>query len=202
MNGISESIAVILCGGESRRMGFDKAFLQIGADFLLLSQVKELQGLFQRVVLVTNSGEKLAHLALPEEVEILEDCYPKAGPVGAICTAFHGIREDWIFITACDMPAVNVSLIRQLWEQRGEGQVVLCRHGEKEEPLFAFYHRDCVPTFQRQLSEGQRKLRASFHQLRLSGLELSSQLAAQTFYNLNTPQELEDYIKEKADGNS
>ncbi len=179
-------VAVLFCGGKSRRMGFDKAFLQWQGSLLLERQITQLQHLFNSVVLSCERREKLEHLAISPAVHIAEDRYPNTGPLGAICTAFLQTTHPFLFVTACDMPHFDEALLLQLWQNTDDADVVLCTHEGKDEPLFAFYHRRCLPLFQKQLQEKNHRLRGMFSHLRVKKISIDKKRAEHVFANLNT----------------
>lgn len=187
---IRDCTAALLCGGKSSRMGFDKAFIKQGNGYLLEHTANALAALFESVVLVCDERQKL--LAHPgfAAYPVLEDHYPGMGPLGGICTAFEETGAPYVFAMACDMPQPDFALVPKLYAALiGGAQVSLCAHGGKLEPLFAFYHRSCLPTFQRQLAENKAQPRREFARFDVRTLLLDDEKAGASFLNLNTPQE-------------
>ncbi len=179
---------VLLCGGKSRRMGFDKAFLQMDGEYLLLRHARKLEALFGRVLAVCERPAKLAAVPLLAALPQAADHYPETGPLGGVCTAFEETESPWLFVMACDMPSFDENILFSMLELIQNVDVVLCRNGERLEPLFAFYHRRCLPVFQKQLAKGELQLQSGFSQLRVAALPTQAGTAA--FANLNTPGEL------------
>ncbi|WP_367568668.1 molybdenum cofactor guanylyltransferase [Lacrimispora sp.] len=182
--------AAVLCGGRSKRMGFDKAFLMDEQHYLLLETARSLKRLFEQVVLVSDTKSKFAGVEGFEEFGILEDRYIQKGPIGGVSTALEQIQTEYAFIMACDMPLMNLGLIDRMYRKLGREQVLLCSHGEKLEPLFAFYHKSCLPAFRKQIEEGQLKLRSAFSELQV-GTYCLSEAEISAITNLNTPEDVE-----------
>lgn len=171
-------------------MKFDKAFLRAGEEFLLLENARKLRSLFQQVYLVADNCQKLSVLGDLSGYRCLEDQCPGMGPMGGVAAALAQAQEEYVFVMACDMPSPDLELIVRLHQSLGDAQVALYEHGGKLEPLYAFYHRSCLPVFLEQLQQGNTRLRQEFHRLRVCRVPLSKPRAKAAFLNLNTP---EDY---------
>ncbi len=190
---ITDCTAALLCGGKSRRMGFDKARLQDGrGGFLIAQNAEKLGEVFAATALVAAQGQNLAGLPGTPHCTLWRDCYPETGPLGGVCTALQLAKTPWVFVLACDMPQPDMTLARILYAEKDGAQVVLFRREGRLEPLFAFYHQSCLPVFQSQLAAGQLRLRGGFHKLRVRVLELPSPQQGQpgAFLNLNTPRDV------------
>lgn len=194
---IKNVTAAVLCGGKSRRMGFDKAFLKEDEQYLLLQTVKKLQTLFEQVVLVSNTKTKFADRADFRELPVLEDLYTEKGPIGGISSALHQVQTEYIFAVACDMPLPDVSLIRRMYRGLNQKQVLVCSHQGKPEPLFAFYHKSCLPVFEKHIEMGELKPRSTFSSLEVKVYELSLE-EAKSIVNLNTPEDVRKWNEKMA----
>lgn len=188
---LKDAAAALLCGGRSSRMGFDKAFLGVGEESLLLANARKLSSVFGRVYLVADSKDKLLPLGDLSGYALLEDQQPGMGPMGGVAAALAQAEEPYVFVMACDMPSPDLELIYRLHETLGDAQVALFEHEGKLEPLFAFYHRSCLPVFREQLQQGNTQLRREFHRLRVRRVPLDEAHAQTAFLNLNTPEEVE-----------
>ncbi|GLC81300.1 molybdenum cofactor guanylyltransferase [Lacrimispora brassicae] len=194
---IENVTAAILCGGKSRRMGFDKAFLMDDEQYLLLQTAKELQSLFEQVVLVSNTKAKFDGRTDFTKLRILEDRYIEKGPMGGISTALEQIQTEYIFIMACDMPLPDIGLIGRMYRKLNQEQVLVCSHQGKLEPLFAFYHRSCLPVFKKQMEKGELKPRSTFPALHV-GMYCLSDGEMNTIVNLNTPEDVQHWSQKTA----
>lgn len=194
---IKHVTAAVLCGGKSRRMGFDKAFLMDEEQYLILQTVRKLQLLFEEVVLVSNTKAKFEGRTDFKEIPVLEDLYVEKGPLGGISTALRQVQTEYIFAMACDMPIPDVNLIRRMYRELGEEQVLVCRNQERLEPLFAFYHTSCLPVFQRQIAEGELKPRSAFSSLKVKVYDLSHE-ETKNIVNLNTPEDVQKWSSKTA----
>jgi len=173
-------------------MGFDKAFLQHQGQWLLQRNLACLQEIFEQVALVSDRIEKLEGIDELSEYSLLADETPEQGPLGGICTALNQCRTPYIFVMACDMLTVNAALIRKMYQQLDDNQVIICSHEGRMETLFAFYHQSCLPVFREQLSENRLQIRREFARLKVKTLILAPDEAGDSFININTPEELAD----------
>lgn len=185
INQIPNCTAVILCGGKSSRMGFDKSLLQVDGEFVLLKTVKQLKKLFPELLLVTNKRSKFP--ATFSQVDLLEDHYPEKGPLGGLVTALEKCKTEYVFLLACDIPNLHIDLIREMAGFSEAYDVVICKQHHCFEPLFAFYHRSCLPILQQQLQTNDWRIRKEFARFSVKTVELDATIA---FGNVNSPKEL------------
>jgi molybdopterin-guanine dinucleotide biosynthesis protein A len=187
---------VILAGGQSRRMGRSKAFLEIGGVSLLQRVTNHVAAVCREVILVTRDPVELADM----NHRIVKDLVPGQGPLGGVATGLFYARFPWCLITACDLPFLKQAFLERLASltkdvPRGP-RALVPQTPDGWQPLVAVYHRDCQKPAQRLLSQGERKL----DDLRDHGVIWQSIPAddfrdvdpnLETFINVNTPDELE-----------
>ena len=138
--------AVILCGGKSNRMGFDKSLVKVRGKYLIEIIGEKLEKIFDNILLVTNDLEKIKGLKYKGILDII----PGMGPVGAIYTALRASDSKYVYVTACDMPAVNLSYIRYMMEiiENEDPDGVVARSASFIEPLNAFYSVNMLHEFE------------------------------------------------------
>ncbi|MDR1297049.1 MAG: molybdenum cofactor guanylyltransferase [Deltaproteobacteria bacterium] len=191
---LSKYGAAILCGGLSRRMGSDKAFLRLADGRYLLSVLAdELAALFGRVALITNDPAKFLEVDELSRHRRVGDLYPLIGPAGAILTALSVLPNPAVFVMACDMPRIDPSLIRDmagLMEERS-ADIVLPRREGRFEPLFAFYGQNARDPLEATIEAGRLAIREIFPLVNTVYLDLEP--AGKTLLaNVNTPLEARD----------
>ncbi|MFZ5590664.1 MAG: molybdenum cofactor guanylyltransferase [Bacillota bacterium] len=186
MNEQLQSITgVILAGGQSRRMGRNKATLTVQQQSLLEIMLNKLRSVFQHVVL---SGSQAAayHTGLP----VIDDFFPGCGPLAGIHAALKLCAGRGVFVIGCDMPLVPAELIRYICNF-SNFDLVVPRVGDYLEPLCAFYHRSCLPFIEQALNQGRYKITGFFPRVRARYLtaEEISRFAPpdRAFFNINTP---------------
>ncbi|HEY4745534.1 MAG TPA: formate dehydrogenase accessory sulfurtransferase FdhD, partial [Desulfuromonadaceae bacterium] len=118
---ISGIAGVILAGGESRRMGRNKAMLTVGGERMIESAYRCLAELFDEVLLVTNTPEVYDFIPCRK----INDIYPGMGPLAGIHAALSACNAERAFVTGCDMPSLNAALIRELCAMPDDLDVVI-----------------------------------------------------------------------------
>jgi molybdopterin-guanine dinucleotide biosynthesis protein A len=136
--------AVLLAGGESRRMGRDKATIEFEGRPLWMRQLELLRALGPEHIFVS---ARITPSWLPPEAELLLDDPPSRGPLSGLTKALAVMRTTHLLALAVDMPFMTSEQLRCLWglAQRGLGVVPLI--GDRAEPLAAVYPREAAADF-------------------------------------------------------
>lgn len=184
----SYSVA-ILAGGQSRRMGRDKAGLRLGGLSLIERVLAAVVPLACPSFIVARQESDHAHLGLP----VVADRHPGAGPLGGLCTALHHTTTPSLLLLACDLPFLTPAFLRFLAAHPGAHQVLLPRSAEGPQPLCARYSRGCLPAVEAALARGERRMGAFHPAVDLGWLEPGEwqpfDPQGLLFANLNTPEE-------------
>ncbi len=186
---INECTAIIMAGGQSQRMGCDKAMLVVGEDTLLQRVVSVVQPMFSR--LMVSVRQHRSDIDLPQVCDV----FPDSGPLAGICAGLEQSGTPWIFAVATDMPFLQPVLIDFLARQRASHQAVVPVVGGHVQPLAAFYSVSALPVMQKILmGSGRRSIRSALEQLNVLYIAESELLAAdpdlRSFVDLDTPQDL------------
>lgn len=186
----SDIAGVILAGGESSRMGRNKALMEVNGEHMIETAYRRMAELFDEVLLVTNTPELYEFIPCRK----IADIYPGMGPLGGIHAALSSCVAERAFITACDMPDLNPRLIRELSRMEGGGDVIIPETPGGLEPLHAVYAKSCLPKMEIMLQAGERRI-LSFFDMAQVRLVPRGRIAAidpyfSSFRNINTP---EDY---------
>ncbi len=156
--------AVILCGGGSRRMGRNKAFLPVGGRPLIDRQIALLQRVFDGVLLVTRSPGEYAHLGLP----LVEDARPEHGSIVGIFSGLRAVDGRAAFFVACDMPFLNEGLLRFMAQRADCHDVVIPESPKGLEPTHAVYSKACLAPMAAQMDRGDLKIINFFPHVKVS----------------------------------
>lgn len=180
--------AVVLVGGQSRRMGQDKAFLAVDGVPVIERILSALQGCFEHLLLVGDRPERFAGYRL----QVVPDSYPGSS-LGGLYTGLQHAETDLIFVTSCDIPFPNPELIRLICTASASCDAVVPATTGGLEPLFALYRKSCLPLMQAALEAGQYRINAVLGQLNVTTItpEQLAQIdpAGRALLNINTPQE-------------
>lgn len=190
-----KTVAVILAGGKSSRMGQDKAMLLVDGRPLVAVLAERWQNIFDGLVLSVDSRERFECLGI-EQARIVEDIRHGEGPLAALETVMTRVPADYYFLTAVDLPFGNPELAGELYGSMGEADVCLIQRKTRGvEPLFAFYSRRCLPAITAALDRGER----SFYRGLLPFVKVQKvpenrflqEKLARSLFNANTPEEWE-----------
>lgn len=184
----------VLVGGQSRRMGQDKALLVLGGQLLALRTVERLRPAVTEVKLV-GSPERYPHLGVP----VVADAAAGKGPLSGMVAALRDTAFDWNLIVACDLPYLTTRFLEWLLEQAAgsaEADALVPQTQESAQTLCAAYHRRGLPAFERTLAEGEPRIDRAFPQLRVRSITVEElrkiAFTQRMFKNMNTP---EDYAE-------
>jgi molybdenum cofactor guanylyltransferase len=184
----------IQAGGESRRMGQDKALMPFLGRPLIQRVVTRIAPIADELIITTNRSVDYAFLGLP----LFSDIHSGRGPLGGLYTALSSASQPLVAVVACDMPFVNPGLLAyQARTLEIESADVVIPFSEGYEPLHAVYRREtCLPIVEWALSNSEWKLIAWFPKVnvrKLTGDECRQYDPLRlAFANLNTPQEWAD----------
>ena len=135
---------VIQAGGESRRMGRDKALIPILGKPMIMHVYNAVMSLSDEVLITTNHPEKYKFMEIPLYTDIVKE----RGALGGIFTALESANNPVVAIVACDMPFASSELLCRARDRLVVEQVdaVVPRTGDGLEPLHAVYRRKtCIP---------------------------------------------------------
>lgn len=183
---------IILAGGENRRMGTDKALLDLGGRPLIEHILTVFSELFERTIIVTNTPDPYRHYG----VEITNDVLDVRGPLNGIYSGLLRSGEEYNFVAACDMPFLNPRLITYMGELSPGHDAVVPQFDGFLEPLHAFYRRGILTTIEAQLRRQDRRIRGVFDHIQVryvTGEEIVRfDPQKRSFRNLNTPKEYKE----------
>jgi molybdopterin-guanine dinucleotide biosynthesis protein A len=141
--------AVLLAGGESRRMGRDKATLLVHAKPLWQIQLELLQKLEPTEIFVSARTDPVWR---PADVQLVADDLPSRGPLSGLAASLTQMRAQHLLALAIDMPFMTEEYLTFLCSQIEPGRGVIAKIDDRFEPLAAIYPHEALPNFQIALS--------------------------------------------------
>jgi len=187
----------VMAGGKSSRMGRNKAFVTLRGRPLIehvLARVGALESV-AGTILLANEPEPYAYLGLPTYPDLI----PDKGALGGLYTALHHSPTEAVLAVACDMPFINVGLLRHLDGLRAEAggpyDAIVPRVEGYPQGMLAIYTRACLPAIRQRIDEDRLKLRGFHDLVRVRYVDEPEYHAYDpqglSFFNVNTPDELE-----------
>jgi molybdopterin-guanine dinucleotide biosynthesis protein A len=189
---------IILAGGQSRRMGRDKALIDFQGKPLIAHVIAALRELTNDIVVVSNRSDVYGPLGASWGARVVADYDPPCGPLGGIAAGLQAMDSELAIVVACDMPFLNVPLLRWLIDQAAGYDAVVPQTDEEFEPLHAIYRRTCYNPIVRRLEQGDRRVISFFPDVRLRAIEEAAwraiDPAGRSLVNLNTPGDLSSWV--------
>lgn len=152
--------AVILAGGKSSRMGFDKQFLKIKDNRLMDMLINEIKKEFRDIIIVTNKPEE--YEGVYSECRIFSDEIKEKGPLSGIHIGLKKSESKYAYFIACDMPRINVEYIKYMKTKliRTKADACVTEEENRIQPFNAFYSKEIFCKIERLIEEDKRSIRA------------------------------------------
>jgi molybdopterin-guanine dinucleotide biosynthesis protein A len=182
--------AVILAGGQSSRMGFNKALLDVGGQPLIRILVDRIRPLTDQILISSNDSSSYGFLNFP----VVPDYFKGQGPLGGLHAAMLRSICSLYIVLACDLPNLQPRLLRNLISFAEGFDAVIPRTTDGlAHPLCAVYRRTCLPSVEKALRRGANKVIETFLDdflsIRWVGPE-EGQFRDIDLANINTPEDL------------
>ncbi|WP_026581934.1 molybdenum cofactor guanylyltransferase [Bacillus sp. J33] len=188
---------IILAGGQSSRMGENKALLNIDGKTVIERIADRLAAITSETIVIANSKEEYQFLGLP----IVSDQWKEKGPLAGIQSGLSASKTQRNLIVACDMPFISAELGKILLEELDSHQAAVPEIAGRLHPLFAAYRKDANEAAERALKEDKLRIRDFLNDIDTSFLK-SEELRKRGFlneeayfFNMNCPDEYRQALK-------
>lgn len=185
--------AIILAGGKSSRMGFDKQLIKIGDKLIVDYLAERLKRHFREIIVVTNRQD----LYCDKDYILKRDIFFGLGPMAGIHAGLLEISSDAAFVIACDMPNVNddfLEYLKKLFEEK-EVDGIISVAGDFIEPMNGIYGKNIVDCLETCLKKRELKLKIAIDRLNFIKLDKNNLRAfdkdLKFFDNINYRRDLE-----------
>jgi len=190
--------AVLLAGGESRRMGKEKATLLFRGKPLWQIQLELLRKLEPTEIFVSARTDPVWR---PADVQFVADDPPSRGPLSGLAASLAQTRAKHLLALAIDMPFITEKYLKFLCSQLEPGRGVITKIDDRFEPLAAIYPKEVLANLQSGLSGTDFSLQTVVGRLfatrKLRVIPVASQ-ERKLFRNVNEPVDL-DAVAESVD---
>lgn len=148
---IAENAAIVLCGGESRRMGQPKALLKLGKRAFLECVVDTVSEVCGKVIVVAAPGQSLP--AMPGHVLVVRDAVAFGGPLSGLATGLAALprQMEFAFVTGTDTPLLRPAVVAAILASARGHEIAIPFDGTHHQPLAAAYRVDFVSNRCREL---------------------------------------------------
>ena len=184
--------AIVLCGGQSKRMGSPKALLEVGGIPMLSRVCSTLVGIVSELIVVSSPGQKLPQL--PDETVVLKDAVAHAGPLSGLSRGYEALmdRTGYTFLCGCDYPFLTQGFLLGLLGQITGLEDVISVASDRPQPLCAWYRTETLGISTDLLADGENRLSQLLDNLVLhevSADELACVDVERANFRVNTPEE-------------
>ncbi len=193
---------VVLCGGQSSRMGRPKAWLPFGDELMLPRVVRLLGEAAAPIVVVAAPGQDVP--PLPPTIEIVRDPERGRGPLQGLAAGLAALRGKAAaaYASSCDVPFLRQAFVQRLVELLGDATIAVPEVGGYKHPLAAVYRVEVAEVAERLLKEDRLRPAFLFDAVPTRFVRPEELADAdptfQTLRNLNTPEEYESARREVA----
>ena len=191
---------IILCGGQSKRMGRPKAWLPFGDELMLPRVVRLLGEVVAPLVVVAAPEQELPFL--PSEITIVRDEEKGRGPLQGLAAGFaalHG-RADAAYASSCDVPYLRPAFVRRLIDLLGDHLIAVPHVEGYHHPLAAVYRLEVADAVNRLLAEDRLRPFFLFEAVPTRVVEPAEfadvDPTFETLRNLNTPEDYEAALRD------
>jgi molybdenum cofactor guanylyltransferase len=177
----------VLAGGQSRRMGRDKALLPYAGTTLLEHALETLRAVCDGVA-IAGCRDDLAAYA-----PVIQDAFRDCGPLGGIYAALEHSQVEWNLFLAVDLPRIEPSHLKKLLAhpRTPETRTILAHADGRLQPLCGLYHRSLAAPIAEALAAGERAVIPVLESIvDAHGLERVWFDEDDAFLNLNTPEDV------------
>jgi len=189
-------LGAILAGGQSKRMGKDKLFLELNNKKLIEHTLDKVKKYLKKIIIITNQDNKFF---FENDLTTVKDCVEgQLGPLVGILTAMKWAKENlskcsWIATFPCDTPFFPESIIKRFIEESEKKEsLILCAssHGRKHN-IFGLWSLDLYEKLKDDLiNKKVRKVQDWTEKNKIKNLEFKFK-DYDPFFNINTQEDLE-----------
>lgn len=177
---------ILLAGGKSRRMGVDKALIEIDGKTMFANSLMLLRQYFKTVMIAGDRPDLAAN-----DLLTIPDIYPGSA-LGGLYTGLCSAKTSWVFVMPCDMPYPDARILKLLVECRHGYDAIVPLTPEGFEPVFALYHKRCLPLMETMLQRGQYRIYDIYQYVKVNFLDWHHLPNGwqRSLLDLNTPEQL------------
>ena len=183
--------AVLLAGGESRRMRCDKATLEWRGQPLWKWQIEKLRAARPEKIFVSARSDPLWR---PPDVQLILDMPPSRGPLSGLAATLGAIETGHLLVLAIDMPLMTIEHLQLLCSRATNGTGVIPMIDGKAEPLAAIYPKEALAIFVEKLQGDNFSVQPvvrSLIDLKLLRAMSVSGLSREFYRSINEPRDLD-----------
>ncbi|WP_296860851.1 molybdenum cofactor guanylyltransferase [uncultured Methanobrevibacter sp.] len=197
--------SIILCGGQSRRMGQDKGSMIIKDKPMIKYILSTLNNEIDEAIIVLNDCERISKykdFINPNDytyrIKFVEDKIKNKGPISGILTGLENITTEYAIVFPCDNPFISKNTIQTLFSEITENlQAVVPYHDPENklktsEPLHSIYNKNIIPLINELILKDSLHIKGIIEKIETKYVLIDNKkILKKEFRNLNRPEDLE-----------
>ena len=195
---------IILCGGQSRRMGQDKGSMIIQNKPMIKHLLSTLNNEINEVIIVLNNKERIDKYKQFIELEdydypitFVEDKIKNKGPLPGIMTGLEKIKSQYALILPCDSPFVTKKYINNIFSEINRDYQAIVPYHETEnklktsEPLHSIYNKNIIPEIEDLIKQDSLHIKGLIEKIETKFVLIDNKkILKKEFRNLNRPTDI------------
>ena len=204
MNSKKQHSCILLCGGQSRRMGQDKGSMIIHNKPMINHILSTLNSEINEVIIVLNNKQRIdkyKNFIKKEDydfkISFVEDEIKNIGPISGILTGLKHITSNYALILPCDSPYVTNNLIRNIFNEIDSNYQAIVPYHDNEnklktsEPLHSIYNKNIIPEIEKLISQDVLHIKGLIEKIDTKFILIDNKkLLKKEFRNLNHPTDI------------
>lgn len=188
----SDITGVILAGGQSRRMGFNKAQAEMHGESMLIRMIDKLKEITQTIV-VSSGNVSYPNIPYPQ----IPDEFPQCGPLGGIYSVLKASSTSLNLVVSCDIPLVSISLLKYIVDNATNSDSLITvpvDHEDQLQMMCAVYRKEILPFLEQQIVSHAFKMKNLLDLVSVNYINISKEHSLydeHAFMNVNRPSTLE-----------
>jgi len=179
---------IVLAGGQSSRMGQEKASLLWKGKRLVDYAVETLSPLCKELFISSNNPDLIVN-----NLEILPDGYRGIGPIAGIEAGLSRASNEICIVVSCDTPLLPTKMFQYMLQEHQDFDISLAAHEGINEPMIGIYSKRVYPVIREAIGNGENKPPTIIRMNRWQEINIHPNLnfySADMFRNLNRPEDL------------
>ncbi|MGX8693513.1 MAG: molybdenum cofactor guanylyltransferase [Methanobrevibacter sp.] len=202
----SENIksCIVLCGGQSRRMGQDKGSMFIQGKPMIKHILSTLNHEMNEVIVVLNDEKRIAKYGQfinPDDytykIKFVEDKIKNKGPLPGLMSGLENITGQYSLVLPCDSPYVTKEYINTIFNEINDGYQAIVPYHDSEnklktsEPLHSIYNKNIIPEIEDLISEDTLHIKGLIKKIETKFVLIDNKkILKKEFRNLNRPSDI------------
>jgi len=202
---------IILCGGQSRRMGQDKGLMNLNGTPMIIHTLEIVRDIVDEIVLVLRDEKQLGLYEKcvngfeteknehNTKIKTVIDIETDQGPLFGLYTGLLNIKSEGALLLPCDSPFISHYFVNKMFELTAESEVqamVPMWPDGLTEPLHSYYLKECIPMIRDRLEKGFRNVKSLLDILNVFYVDVGTlDPDKKSFINLNRPEDVPAFLR-------